>query len=337
MLIAVNFHYVRPSFDSRYPGIHGVTPAQFERQLILLSKAGSFVSPKQILSAVRGERELPGRSFIVTFDDGLKEQIQYAWPVLKRLGIPALFFVNTLPIELGGVSMVHKIQLLRAEVAPKLFFQMLCEQAGRYGVDMALDVDQGKAVSQYPYDTAENASLKYLLNFTLASEERDKLIEGCFEEQFGGQESAISRDLYMDVPQIAELGSHGCIGTHASQHLPLGLLTDKAIAENIAESLTTLKRWTGYRPFALSYPYGSKAACAPKVARMALSVGIEFAFTMERAGNPNLKQPLFLARFANNDLPGGKAPKWAIEDLFCVVLRASCYLQVVIHGSWFLQ
>ena len=30
MLIAVNYHYVRPVFDLPYPGIHGITPATFE-------------------------------------------------------------------------------------------------------------------------------------------------------------------------------------------------------------------------------------------------------------------------------------------------------------------
>lgn len=30
MLTAINFHYVRPEFSTPYPGIHGVTPEEFE-------------------------------------------------------------------------------------------------------------------------------------------------------------------------------------------------------------------------------------------------------------------------------------------------------------------
>jgi hypothetical protein len=49
---------------------------------------------------------------------------------------------------------------------------------------------------------------------------------------------------------------------------------------------------------------------------MAARLGFEFAFTMERAANPDLRKPLFLARFDNNDLPGGKAAAWSVENLY---------------------
>jgi peptidoglycan/xylan/chitin deacetylase (PgdA/CDA1 family) len=285
------------------------------------------VSPTQILAAIRGEGELPERSLIVTFDDGLREQFEYAWPILQRTGIPAVFFVNTSPIEKSQVSMVHKIHLLRAHVAPELFLQTLREQARRYEIDIDLHVDREKATLQYKYDTPEAAELKYLLNFTLEREERDKLIEGCFDKHFAGLEASISRELYMNLFQIAELGSHGFIGTHAHQHLPLGLLSAERIEENISTSVLSIAEWTGSRPVALSYPYGSREACTPAVAKSAADFGIAFAFTMERAGNPDLRHPFFLARFANNDLPGGKDAQWTGEEVFRFVPHASWYRQ----------
>ena len=52
MLIAVNYHYVRPWFDERYPGIRGVTPVELETQLRELGSAGEFVSADQIRDAI---------------------------------------------------------------------------------------------------------------------------------------------------------------------------------------------------------------------------------------------------------------------------------------------
>jgi hypothetical protein len=62
MLIAVNYHYVRPSFDEPYPGIHGVTPAQLDSQLRQLGEAGEFVSGEDVRRAVLGPTELPARA-----------------------------------------------------------------------------------------------------------------------------------------------------------------------------------------------------------------------------------------------------------------------------------
>jgi len=77
-----------------------------------------------------------------------------------------------------------------------------------------------------------------------------------------------------------------------------------------------LSDWAGYAPYALSYPYGSRAACSAVAADVARRCGVRFAFTMERAANPDLTRPLHLARFDNNDLPGGKAARFEIDRLF---------------------
>src|SRR5687768_6956468 len=154
MLVAINYHYVRPAFDHPYPGIHGLTPAQFEHQIRVLSTVGTFVGGADIRSALNGGR-LPERSLIVTFDDGLREQYDYAWPVLQRLGVPALLFVNTGPIAERTVSTVHKIHLLRSRTPPAEFLAALDGCAQECGVDLHMDVDGAAIQNQYPYDDAK--------------------------------------------------------------------------------------------------------------------------------------------------------------------------------------
>lgn len=53
------------------------------------------VALPDLLAACRGERSLPPRCVLVTFDDAYREFAENAWPVLKRLGIPATLFVAT--------------------------------------------------------------------------------------------------------------------------------------------------------------------------------------------------------------------------------------------------
>ena len=324
MLIAVNFHYVRSSFDHRFPGIHGITPGQLEDQLSLLSKAGEFVSASQILSAIRWAVPLPDRAIVVTFDDGLREQYETAWPVLRRMGIPAIFFINTAPIVHTTISSVHKIHMIRAHFDPGQVMTFLQRNARSLGIAMDLHIDDAKVLSQYKYDKLETSRLKYLLNFILAPADRDRVVQACFQEVFPDSEARISRDLYMDVPQIEELAALGCIGTHAHEHLPLGVLPTDVVQEQIHLAATYLTRWTGEPPVVLSYPYGSIEACSMEAGRIARESGIEFAFTMERATNADLRQPMFLSRFSSSDLPGGNAPRCGIDQLF----------EVLPHGTW---
>jgi peptidoglycan/xylan/chitin deacetylase (PgdA/CDA1 family) len=327
MLVAVNYHYIRDSFDTPFPGIHGVTPVQFEEQLKLLARAGEFVSADQIRAAVRGDQVLPERAISVTFDDGLREQYEHALPILRRLGIPAIFFINTAPIASCRVLPVHKIHLLRAHVAPAEFTRLLQRHAADQGITLDLERECEAASLHYNYDSPEAARLKYLLNFLLNPDQRDRLVEVLFAEVFTGQESAISRGLYMDVGQIRELSRHACIGTHAHEHLPLGLLPPALAEKQIEMSLAYLAEWSGYRPFALSYPYGAHNVCSRGVGETAERLGVEFAFTMERAGNRDLRQRMHLARFDCNDLPGGKAAQWEPEDMFEQIPASNWYGQ----------
>ncbi|HEX5716431.1 MAG TPA: hypothetical protein VF179_09740, partial [Thermoanaerobaculia bacterium] len=288
MLIAVNFHYVRPSFSSPYPGIHGITPARLKSQLEMLGRAGTFISPEQLREAVRGGAPLPERSILVTLDDGLREQVDHALPVLQALGIPALFLVNTVPLAEGRVSVVHQIHLLRSALPPQEFSAWLDRHASAQGLELDLAEGGEDALHQYRYDPPEVSRLKYLLNFLLPVDSRDRLVQACFGEMFPGQEAEISRGLYMGLDQLRTLGSQGLLGTHAHEHLPLGQLAPGRAEDLIRISVQHLEAWTGRRPFALSYPYGGPASCPAGLAAVAAKLGIDFALTMERAGNPDL-------------------------------------------------
>ncbi|MCC7546826.1 MAG: polysaccharide deacetylase family protein [Burkholderiales bacterium] len=314
MLTAINFHYVRPEYSAPYPGIHGVTPREFENQLDQLSRVFTYVSGDDIRSTVMGARSLARNALVVTFDDGLREQYDHAWPILQRKGIPAIFYVNTRPIAERTVSRVHQLHMVRAHTPPE---EMALQVEGMLAqFDCAIPDDlHDQAVRQYRYDEAPTARVKYLLNFVLGEAQRDALIANVFRRMFGSEEASVSESLYMSMAMVAALAHEGCIGTHGHDHLPLAQLTAHEASIQLTLSLDLLTAWGCSRIQGVSYPYGGRTAVSEEVARLSMEAGMNFGFTMERATNLDLKRPLLLARFSNSDMPGGNASAWSLADL----------------------
>jgi peptidoglycan/xylan/chitin deacetylase (PgdA/CDA1 family) len=315
MLIAVNYHYVRPAFDLPYPSIVGVTPEELARQLRLLGQYGDFVGVADVLAAIDGERPLPDRCWMITFDDGLREQHEHAWPVLRRLGIPAVFYVNTDPIANRRLASVHKAHWLRAHVEPGRLASAVEGAAAEAGIAWN-ELDASRACVAYKYDSPEAARFKYRLNYGVPVEARDRLLDRCFRALLEDDEASLAERTYMTREQVRELAASGCLGSHAHGHLPLGRLPRPEIGRQIQVSLRLLEKWTGRRVRTMSYPYGSPEACTLAAGEAAAEYGIAFAFTMERVGNPDLAAPLFLGRLAANDAPGGTSALWSGEDMF---------------------
>src|SRR2546425_371638 len=79
----------------RYPGTE-ITPAAFEAQMKELKDRGiTVISMQDLLAWKRGEKNIPPRCAVITFDDGYKSQYEVAWPILKKYGYPFTMFIYT--------------------------------------------------------------------------------------------------------------------------------------------------------------------------------------------------------------------------------------------------
>ncbi|MGH7926174.1 MAG: polysaccharide deacetylase family protein, partial [Candidatus Binatia bacterium] len=82
-----NFRYLTPSI--------AVSPAIFESHVALLSKKYRIVSLDDVVGWISGTTSLPRRAVAITFDDGYRDNYQYAYPILKKYGATATFYVVT--------------------------------------------------------------------------------------------------------------------------------------------------------------------------------------------------------------------------------------------------
>lgn len=73
-----------------------IAPSNFETQMNWLVRNDyRIIRLADLAGFLAGERALPARAVVVTFDDGYESVHRHAFPVLKRLGIPATVFVYT--------------------------------------------------------------------------------------------------------------------------------------------------------------------------------------------------------------------------------------------------
>ncbi len=95
ILPVLTYHRVAEPDDDHYPGLISASPEAFGEQVEALARRFSFVSLETVLDRLDGGAAVPARSILLTFDDGYRDFAQNAWPVLRRLGIPAVLFVPT--------------------------------------------------------------------------------------------------------------------------------------------------------------------------------------------------------------------------------------------------
>ncbi len=75
------------------PGIV-VSPEFFEAQLLLLKRSYNILSLHELLASLDGHSRMPERAVVVTFDDGWRDNFEYAFPILKKHSVPATIFLT---------------------------------------------------------------------------------------------------------------------------------------------------------------------------------------------------------------------------------------------------
>ncbi len=300
MLTISNYHYIRLNFEAKYSSIFGVTPNVFKNQLELLENQGDFISIFDLLNNTDTILAASENYFLITFDDGLKEQMEYAMPILENKNIDALFFANSINFENKKVSTVHKIHLIRSI----LDSESILNSIQKISLLNLTDIDKKNASQTYRFDTKLDGQLKYSLNFKLNLNEQERLINSLFDMHFNEQE--VVENFYMSQKDLNYLASKNYLGSHTHSHKPLGILDNETILFELQHSKNYFENLTNSKINTVSYPYGTEQAVTPIVPKLALENGYNLGFTTKVGVNDQTKNKLLLNRFDCNDLIGGK-------------------------------
>jgi peptidoglycan/xylan/chitin deacetylase (PgdA/CDA1 family) len=305
-LLIVNYHYIREQAPVR--GIYNVTPEFFVGQLNTIHANGfSFVAIEDIHRAIRGHSlsDLPVKSCLITFDDGLRESYELGLSVMDRMGIPGAFYLSSHTLDRQVVLDVHKFHHVQAFLSNDDILGLI-----QLPLRQRLDtVDRTVIAAQYIWVDYETARLKYLFNFLLDAVEKDELIHQLFSRCID-VEADFAAGLYMTEEQVIELSRRGYLGSHGCMHLPLAKLSRTQIANEVAGSKDAIEAFCGRPVDAISYPYGGDSAINDDVIDEAARNGFVSGVTMIRGmnrGTEIIDNRLHLRRFDTNDVFGGKS------------------------------
>jgi peptidoglycan/xylan/chitin deacetylase (PgdA/CDA1 family) len=302
MLTISNYHYIRESFSAKHPSIFGVTLDGFKTQLLKLKNTGSFISIEDYMLNQQDILNSKENYLLITFDDGLKEQISNAIPILDELNIPSVFFANSMNYHEKKVSTVHQVHLLRSSVSPNELLKKI--EIYYPKIDGLLISEKEKAIACYRFDDAASAILKYILNFSIPFDTANKIVASIFNDYFDSNE--VIDSLYMSIDDLKYLGDRKYLGSHSHSHFPLGKLNKDEILFELEFSKKYLEEVTISKIESISYPYGTSEACTQEVLNIAAKAGYSCGFSTTKGINDSNANKLLLNRFDCNDLVGGK-------------------------------
>lgn len=205
------------------------TVRQFRNDLEFLLKHYRPIGLPDLLAALDQERTVPANSFLLTFDDGLREIHDVVAPVLRDLGVPATFFLTTRFLDNQELGYFFKRELL---------VKALQDQPGRS--------DQVTALL-----TRHNCSTRHVANTVRAlrydqqplMDELATLLDVDFDGYLARHKP------FMDTAQVRALLHQGfTVGAHSVDHPLYALLS---LAEQLQQTRASMDEIQ--RRFELSY------------------------------------------------------------------------------------
>jgi peptidoglycan/xylan/chitin deacetylase (PgdA/CDA1 family) len=85
---------------------------QFSDDLDFLLRHFNPISVADLIEAVHTRKQLPAKTFLLSFDDGFREVHDVIAPILRTKGVPAVFFINPAFIDNKALFYRCKISLL---------------------------------------------------------------------------------------------------------------------------------------------------------------------------------------------------------------------------------
>ena len=241
-----------------------ISPVRFREHVEVLSRLGQVVGLDD-LAAPGSPPERP--RVVITFDDGYREVLDHALPVLAEHGCPSVLYCCSEVVAGERAFWWDRLEAsLRAAPPGPL------ELRARDGSDLRLALDG---------DASRAAALTRLREHCTLEPDPRTAGEHVLEQL---PTAELPDDLYLDAQGLADAESLCAqIGSHTRRHSRLRALSPAELDEELRESRAALGAWTSRPVRSVAYPHGDPSSVNEAVFDTARAAGYETGFTIRPA------------------------------------------------------
>ncbi len=264
----LTLHHVRPPRRDRFQPnrLLEVSPRFFERVVRRLrgSRADLISLDEMHRRMVAGD--FSRRFVCVTFDDGYRDTLQFAYPVLKKYDVPFAVYVAT-----GFADRVGEMWWLALEA--------VIAQNSRIGLTM-----DGREQWFECASVAEKRAVYEHLYWWLRRRRTEEELRAVVRELAARHSvniAAYCEQLCMTWEEIAGLAADPLvtIGAHTVNHPILAKVTETTVRSELENSRAVIEAALGMRPMHLAYPVGDPTSAGPREFQIAAELGFKTAVT----------------------------------------------------------
>jgi peptidoglycan/xylan/chitin deacetylase (PgdA/CDA1 family) len=224
--------------------------AKVDRLLRALRRRGiQVVSVRDLVLALeRGEKATSLVAF--SMDDGYKDNLTVALPLLKRHGASGTVYVETGVVGSRVPSWMHRYFYVVHRKGEAYFAERYMARTGERRVKDLLS--QAAAAGS---DLGALYDFKRVLKYEADFDDRERVTKEILSE-VGGDDREVARS-YMTWDEVAELAAGGVeIGAHTVHHEILSRLDDERIVAEIETSTNELRSRLDQPVDTFAYPFG---------------------------------------------------------------------------------
>lgn len=277
-MLSLCYHAVLSDENPTRDG-NAVSQTTFRRQLEFLGRHFQFVSLDQF--STRLDTKPSGRPpLLITFDDGYRNNLSVAAPVLLELGIPAVFFLTTGYIDTSRLLWPLEMDL-----------RLLCSTGS--SIPMPNSASDQVTIPAKPFALAQQ--LRRLLKAMPDQDRRSYLEIFSAATKLDPGRVDPERHTFLSWEECRRLQSLGFeLGSHTVEHPILSRLCPKSLATELGASRAHMLKELGTEAASLAYPNGGPDDYNSEVIDASRQAGYSLAFAV----GDRFHQPLAPHHFA---------------------------------------
>jgi peptidoglycan/xylan/chitin deacetylase (PgdA/CDA1 family) len=264
----LTLHHVRPPRPDRFQPnqLLEVTPRFLENVVRWLRRSQLDLVSLDEMHRRLVEGDFKRRFACLTIDDGYRDTLQWAHPILKANKVPFCVYIPTsFPDRIGELWWLA----IEAVVARNQRIVLLVDDRER-SFDCAT-LDEKHHVFDQLYNWVRS----------LRTEDELRRVVRDLSQRYQVDIAAFCEELCMSWEELGQLAADPLvtIGAHTVNHVMLAKTPERQARAEMAMSRSVIEASLGLRPDHLSYPVGDSTSAGPREFRIAAELGFKTAVT----------------------------------------------------------